>query len=84
VAAGLKDHPDVRVEVAGHTDSSGSDKHNQALSQWRAESVRDYLVRMGVPATQIQARGYGESQPVAENTTAPGKARNRRVELRRL
>jgi len=84
VAAGLKDNPDVRVEVAGHTDSSGSDKHNQALSQWRAESVRDYLVRMGVPAAQVQARGYGESQPVAENTTAGGKAKNRRVELRRL
>lgn len=84
VATSLKANPDVKVEVAGHTDASGSDRHNQVLSQYRAETVRDYLVGAGVPASQIEAKGYGEAEPIDTNNTAAGKARNRRVELRRL
>lgn len=78
-AQGLKTHPRVRIELQGHTDSKGADKYNQKLSQQRAEAVRDYLQRQGVNASQLSARGYGESQPVADNTSEAGRAKNRRV-----
>lgn len=68
-----------RVEVQGHTDSRGSDAYNLDLSQRRSESVRDYLIRRGVPASQLVARGYGENQPVAPNDTPENLAKNRRV-----
>jgi outer membrane protein OmpA-like peptidoglycan-associated protein len=84
VAASLKQFPDVRVEVAGHTDSRGNDTYNLKLSQRRAESVRDYLISMGIESSRLTARGYGESQPVATNSTEEGRAENRRVVLRRL
>lgn len=84
VAGALRRSPDVRVEVAGHTDSSGSEAYNQKLAQRRADAVRNYLVGKGVDASRITAKGYGESQPVADNSTEAGRARNRRVELRRL
>ena len=67
------------VEIQGHTDSDGSDAYNLDLSQRRAESVKAYLVNRGVPAEQLTAKGFGESQPVATNSTAAGKAKNRRV-----
>lgn len=79
VADGLRKHPRLRVEVQGHTDSTGAPKYNLSLSQRRAESVRDYLVSRQVPAQQLVAKGYGQTQPVASNTTKEGKARNRRV-----
>jgi len=69
------------VEVAGHTDSTGSDAYNQGLSERRANSVKQYLTEQGVTATRLTARGYGESQPVASNDTSEGRAENRRVEL---
>lgn len=81
-AATLRRYPDLVVEVAGHTDSQGADDYNAGLSERRALTVRDYLVRAGVPGTQLSVRGYGESMPVADNGTADGRARNRRVELR--
>ena len=81
-AATLKKYPDLRVEVAGHTDSQGAADYNQGLSERRANTVRDYLINAGVPASQLTARGYGEADPVADNATADGRARNRRVELR--
>ena len=84
VAASLVASPDVRVEVEGHTDSTGSDAYNLKLSQKRAESVRDYLVSKGVPAARLEAKGYGESQPIAKNDSEQGRARNRRVELKKL
>ncbi len=84
VAASLVASPDVRVEVQGHTDSTGSDAYNLKLSQRRAEAVRDYLVSKGVPAARLEAKGYGESQPIAKNDTGEGRARNRRVELKKL
>ncbi len=70
------------VEISGHTDDVGSDSDNLDLSQRRAETVRNYLIKKGIAADRIQARGYGETQPVAENTTAEGKAKNRRTEVR--
>lgn len=69
--------------VEGHTDNTGSDSTNMRLSQQRADSVRQYLVDKGVPAARIQARGFGETQPVADNATADGRAENRRVVLTR-
>jgi len=84
VAEVLKAHPDVNVEVGGHTDSDGSDASNLKLSTRRANAVRDYLIKMGVPAAQLTAKGYGETQPIADNKTPEGKAQNRRVELKRL
>lgn len=80
-AALLKQHERVVVEVAGHTDSVGSDAYNQGLSERRANSVKQYLTEQGVTATRLSARGYGEAQPVASNDTSEGRAENRRVEL---
>ncbi len=77
----LRERPGVSVVIEGHTDSTGSDAYNQALSQRRADSVRSYLVRKGVPSDRLTARGLGESSPVASNDTADGRAMNRRVEL---
>lgn len=84
VAASLRDLPEVRVEVAGHTDSTGSRALNERLSQARAEAVRDYLIEKGVAADRLQARGYGPNEPVADNRTPEGRAQNRRVELKRI
>ncbi len=71
----------VRVEIVGHTDSIGSEAYNQSLSERRAASVRDYLIAKGIDASLIEARGMGESMPVAGNDTQQGRARNRRVEV---
>jgi outer membrane protein OmpA-like peptidoglycan-associated protein len=71
----------MHVEIVGHTDSQGSDAVNNPLSVERAASVRDYLVAQGVSATRISIEGKGERQPVADNSTADGRARNRRVEI---
>ena len=84
VAASLKDWPEIRVEIGGHTDSDGSDEYNRTLSQQRAESVRHYLVSKGVSNSRLEARGYGESRPIADNGTAEGRTKNRRVELTKL
>ena len=69
------------VHVVGHTDSQGSDALNDPLSRERAESVRHYLIGRGVQATHIDTEGRGERQPIADNSTAEGRARNRRVEI---
>ena len=84
VASSLKTNSGLRVEVAGHTDSSGNDMLNQELSQSRAEAVVDYLVSTGIARDRLEAKGYGETKPIAENSTAQGRAKNRRVELKRL
>ena len=74
-------YADDRVQIAGHTDSVGDAKHNQALSERRAASVKTVLVSRGVREQQISAVGFGETKPVADNHTAEGRAKNRRVEL---
>lgn len=79
VAADLKKHPRLRIELQGHTDSAGSDRYNLTLSQKRADAVRGQLLEQGVPEIQLLARGYGEGQPIDSNTTEEGRARNRRV-----
>lgn len=79
--ATLKEWGDVKVEVAGHTDSIGTDEYNMGLSLRRADAVRNYLVDKGVPAERLTVKGYGESQPVADNATSEGRFQNRRVEL---
>lgn len=84
VAAELSKYPRLRVELQGHTDSSGSDDYNLKLSQRRALAVRDYLIAQGVPSGQLEARGYGETQPIASNATAEGRALNRRVVMKVL
>jgi outer membrane protein OmpA-like peptidoglycan-associated protein len=71
----------MRVQIVGHTDSQGTDAVNNPLSLDRAASVRDYLVSQGVSATRIAVDGKGEHQPVADNTSADGRAKNRRVEI---
>jgi len=81
--ATLRLNPDVRVEVAGHTDARGSDAYNLDLSQRRAESVRRYLIEKGI-TNVLTARGYGEREPIADNVTEAGRAENRRVVLRIL
>jgi OOP family OmpA-OmpF porin len=80
-AALLSKHDRVVVEIAGHTDSMGSEEYNQGLSERRAASVKDYLTSKGVKATHLTAKGYGESRPVASNDTEEGRAENRRVEM---
>lgn len=77
----LRECPNVRTAVEGHTDSVGSDTYNQDLSQRRAESVSHYLSHRGVSPGRLSARGYGESRPIADNNTDDGRALNRRVEL---
>lgn len=74
-------HPGLRLEVEGHTDNVGSDEFNQKLSERRAESVRDFLIKQGVPDGSISARGFGETQPAVSNDNAAGRQQNRRVEL---
>jgi len=83
VARSLVDNPAVRVEVAGHTDSTGSRAVNERLSLARAESVKAFLVENGVAADRMTVQGYASTQPVASNRRASGRAENRRVELRR-
>jgi outer membrane protein OmpA-like peptidoglycan-associated protein len=77
----LNEKEDARVNVIGHTDSTGPEAYNQALSERRAQAVVDYLVSLGVSASRLSASGAGELQPVADNGTADGRAQNRRVEL---
>ena len=84
VAATIIGNPDVRVEVAGYTDDRGGAAANLRVSQARADAVRAYLIGKGVPAFQLTSRGFGSANPIAFNTTAVGRARNRRVELHRM
>ena len=81
VVAAMNDYPDLRIEVQAHTDSMGEAAYNQSLSEKRARSVRDYLVGKGIAANRIEVKGYGETKPIADNSTREGRAKNRRVEL---
>lgn len=75
----LKDNPSVKVEIQGHTDNVGNDNDNLVLSERRAKAVYDIVVKMGIPADRMRYKGYGESQPIADNNTASGRAQNRRT-----
>ncbi|WP_148252610.1 OmpA family protein [Aidingimonas lacisalsi] len=77
----LRQYPETRINIAGHTDSTGSEAYNQRLSERRAEAVGGYLQQGGVNASRLSMAGYGESQPVASNETDQGRAQNRRVEV---
>lgn len=77
----LKKYPETNVMIQGHTDSTGSAEFNQTLSEKRAKSVADYLQTFGVEQTRLTTVGYGKTQPVADNTTAEGRQKNRRVEV---
>ena len=78
----LKAEPQLMIDIQGHTDSTGSDKVNNPLSQNRAQAVANYLVNCGVPASQFQnVSGFGSTQPIADNSTAAGRQQNRRVEI---
>jgi outer membrane protein OmpA-like peptidoglycan-associated protein len=84
VAESLVANPDVKVEIGGHTDNTGSKATNTRLSQARAKAVMEYLVSKGVAANRLTAVGYGPTKPVADNTTVAGRAANRRVELTKV
>ena len=80
-ASSLTNDPRAQLTIIGHTDSTGSPAVNDPLSVQRAQSVRDYLAAHGVTSTRIQIDGRGEREPVADNTTESGRAKNRRVEI---
>ena len=81
LVATAHNQPSWSFSIEGHTDNTGSDAHNQALSEKRAISVKAYLVAAGVDASRLTTQGFGSSQPVASNDTALGRAQNRRVEI---
>ena len=82
IASVILAHPEIKkIRVEGHTDSDGPDSSNLKLSQARTQAVVDYLVSKGVERSRLDPVGFGESRPIAENTTPEGKAKNRRVEF---
>jgi len=81
LASNFSRYPDERISVEGHTDSTGTPEHNQALSENRAGSVRDYLIDHGVSSSTITAVGFGETHPKMSNDTPEGRQVNRRVEI---
>jgi OmpA-OmpF porin, OOP family len=85
IAAVLRQHPEITAaEVQGHTDNRGSEKQNTALSQGRAEAVRSALIKRGIDASRLSAKGYGPSRPAFANLTTEGRQKNRRVEIKIL
>jgi OmpA-OmpF porin, OOP family len=71
----------LKVGVYGHTDNVGNDGSNQKLSEERANAVKSYLLSKGLPAQRIESKGFGSANPIADNSTAAGKAQNRRVQI---
>ena len=80
----VNDYPDLKIELAGHTDNAGAREHNIKLSEARMNAIRGWLVGKGVNAERLTAKGYADAQPVEPNDSAAGRARNRRVELRKI
>jgi outer membrane protein OmpA-like peptidoglycan-associated protein len=78
----MRNNPHYRLEIIGHTDSTGDESHNLDLSQRRAKAVKEYLVGRGIDPSRIRSNGYGSSRPVATNNTSEGRALNRRVEFK--
>lgn len=82
VAKILSDNPNItKVRIEGHTDSTSTMQHNQTLSEQRAASVRDYLVRKGIAANRLTTKGFGQTRPIGDNSTEEGRYQNRRVEF---
>lgn len=81
VATVLTQYPETRVNIAGHTDSTGAADYNQQLSERRASAVGNYLAQSGVQGARLSTMGYGENQPVASNDSEAGRSQNRRVEI---
>ncbi|ALI98319.1 OmpA family protein [Rufibacter tibetensis] len=81
LAETLKKYPGTNVLIEGHADNTGTDAINQPLSERRAQAVANYAISLGVEPNRLQTRGYGSTQPVADNTTAAGRQQNRRVEV---
>ncbi len=79
----LQEHPTLRVEIVGHTDSQGPAAYNQKLSERRAQAVMQYFITKGIAPARLSASGRGENEPVDSNETPIGRARNRRIELHR-
>ncbi len=84
VYASLLAAPELAIEIQGHTDNTSSDAFNLKLSQMRATAVKDYLVKKGIAANRLNAKGYGEAAPIADNSTEAGRAENRRIEFKVL
>jgi outer membrane protein OmpA-like peptidoglycan-associated protein len=82
MASILKNYPNAKFSIEGHTDSDGSNVFNQKLSEARANVVKNALIERGIKASNINAVGFGETAPVASNKTAKGKAENRRTEVK--
>ncbi len=82
IAGLLKEKKGMEIEIAGHTDNVGTKEHNMALSQRRADAIRNYLIKKGANPNHITAVGYGDQQPIDSNATPEGRAKNRRIEVR--
>jgi outer membrane protein OmpA-like peptidoglycan-associated protein len=74
----------LKISIEGHTDNVGNEQSNQTLSEARANSIKNALVSMGIAVTRLKSKGWGQSKPIAENTTEEGKSKNRRVEIVKL
>lgn len=81
VVTELEKHPDMRIEVSAHTDDKGTALGNTAVTQARAEVVRNYLLSQGIEAKRVAAKGYGSTRPLADNATEEGRKQNRRIEI---
>jgi OOP family OmpA-OmpF porin len=77
----MTDNPDIKFEVDGHTDNTGTAEHNLTLSQQRADAVRNQLIKMGIDASRLTSKGFGDTKPISDNNTLEGRANNRRVEF---
>jgi outer membrane protein OmpA-like peptidoglycan-associated protein len=82
VVNAMNEYDQLRIEIQAHTDNMGDASYNLSLSEKRANSVRDYLIAKGVAANRMKVKGFGETQPIADNSTRDGRAENRRVELK--
>jgi outer membrane protein OmpA-like peptidoglycan-associated protein len=82
LVAFMNENKDKKANLSGHTDNVGTDAYNQALSERRVASVKDYVVKKGVDGGRVSGQGFGESKPIADNKTAEGRAKNRRVEIK--